>query len=180
MQRLLMILFFSLLLAGTGFATDIIVTKTGARIEGKVLKRTDDQWAFRRLDGSITIFKTADISQFIRGKYIYDFEKKIQFIVEKRRPFLPFLVLSAGTGYYAVQKFQDYRKHRDEAEADNLGPDYQNLQDESKKDMAFGIISGLFCAGSIYIALRPVEVKTALSTFKLSATPSRLNLAIEF
>lgn len=180
MRRLFTILLFSLLLSGTVIASDIIVTKKGARVEGKIVDRRQNKYVLKRADGSLTIFDAADISMIIRDNHILDFEKKVHFLIEKRRPYLPFLVLTAATGYYSVKKFQDYAKHRDEADAESPGTDYQNLKDESKKDLAYGIVSGLFCIGSFYVALKPVEVKTVIGTFQLSATPSTINLAVHF
>jgi len=167
-----------------GFCADVIVLKTGVRIEGKVIKRTRDKWAFRRVDGSLTILETKQIAEYIQGNKIYDIQKKVYFVVEKRRPYLPFLILSAGTGYYAVKKFQDYKVSKKKAADDKieaeLSPDYTNIKDNSGKDLAYGIVSGIFCVGSFYFALKPVEVKTAMGSFRLTMTPARVNLALSF
>ncbi len=166
---------------GQLLAQDIVVTKQGARVRCKLLKRTESKWAFQREDGTIGIFEMNQISKIIRGNHEYDLEKKIQFVVTKRRPYLPLLLVTGLAGATAYTKFVDYKRHHDKAEADRLalGDDYVNTGITlATQDMALGILSGLVCLGTGYIAFKPVEFRTAVGTFRISMSGSSFRLAL--
>jgi hypothetical protein len=79
--------------------------------------------------------------------------------------------------------YQDYRDHHKQAEAiklQNAGPEYTNLEDQSKNDLAWSIVSGLFSIGSFYIASRPLEVKIPVGTISVSTTSKGFNIALNF
>ena len=56
----------------------------------------------------------------------------------------------------------------------------QNLKDQSKNDMAWCVVSGLLSLGSLYVALRPMEVKIPIARIKLSAVPTPQGITLAF
>ena len=161
-------------------AADIIVTKKNHRYEGKIVKTTKGGLLVRTLEGSVVVIPVKDISRIYRGNKIHDFEEGLSYYLEVRRPFLPFIVLSIASGYYAVQKYRDYRDHKEQSEVELPEEDMQNLKDQSKSDMAWCVVSGLLAAGSLWVALRPLEVKIPIARIRVSATPTPNGVTLAF
>lgn len=168
------------------FGTDIIVTKNNRKYNGRVIKITDQGFVVRTVEGGVFILPKENISKIFReNKEVLDFEEGTRYYLEVRRPFLPFVVLGVATGVYAVNKYQEYQDKRrlaDDALAGigEEGQDYTYLNDQSKKALAWCIVSGLFSAGSFYVAIRPMEVKIPIGRIKLSTTPGGVSLALHF
>jgi len=176
---ILLIFYFSIPL----IHADIIVTKQNKKYNGKVIRVTEKGFVVRTIEGSVIVLPKNYVSKIFRGNKVLDLEKKISYYVEVRRPYLPFAVLGIATGVYAIQKYQDYRDHKEKAdqalkEAD--ATDHQYLADKSKKDLSWCIISGLFSVGSFYVALRPMEVKVPIGRINLSARSNKITLALHF
>ena len=165
-------------------SADIIVTRDNNRYSGKVIKILKNDFAVKLDDGTVIIIPKKKVTQIIRNNIILDLDQGIRYFVEKRRPFLPFLILSAATGIYGFKKFKDYKDHKDQADAlaaqAGLGDEYQNLNDQSKRDLAYGIVSTMFSIGSFYIALRPLEVKVPMGKINLSMQNRSVSLALHF
>ena len=162
---------------------DIIITKQNKKYHGKVIRVTEKGFVIRTTDGSVIVLPKNYVSKIFRGNKVLDLEKKMSYYVEIRRPYLPFAVLGIATGVYAIRRFQDYKDHKDQAdfalqEAD--AADHQYLADESKKDLAWCIVSGIFSVGSFYVALRPMEVRVPIGRINLSASSDRITLALHF
>lgn len=177
---LLILCFFS-----SGFGADTILTKKNRKFKGTVVKRTDQAFIVRTVDGTQIILPKEDISRIIRDDIVLDFENMTRYRLQVRRPFLPFVVLGLATGVYSVNKYQDYNKHRQQAQdvlsgVGGPGDDYTYLNDQSKKDLAWCVVSGLFSAGSFIIAFKPMEVKVPLGRINLSASTDRVTLAFHF
>lgn len=162
---------------------DIILTKRGRKYNGKVIRITEKAFVVRTVEGTVIGVPKADITKILRGNQVLDFEQGVRYHLEVRRPFLPFIVLSIATGAYAIKRYQDYKDHKDQAEAELLkdaGSEYTNLNDQSKKDLAWCIISGLFSLGSLYVALRPMEVRVPMGRINLGMTSRGVTLALHF
>lgn len=162
------------------FCADVIVTKKNRKYHGTVVAKNEKGFVIKTVEGSFVVVPEDHVSKIIRGNLVYDLEEKMKYHLEVRRPFLPFLVLGLATAAYSVKKYQDYRTHRDQAEEEKIGPEYTNLSDQSKKDLAWCIVSGLFSAGSVYVALRPMEVKVPIGRISLSSTSTGVTLALHF
>jgi hypothetical protein len=162
------------------FGTDAVITKDRRKFQGTVVKITEKGFVLRTTEGTMIVIPKDRVSKITRGNKVLDFDAGISYYLEQKRPFLPFIILSVASGAYAVKKFDDYKTHRDEANADNLGSEYTNLEDQSKKDMAWGIVSSLFCAGSVYVAFKPIEIKVPIGKIKLSMAPSGASLSLQF
>jgi len=163
---------------------DIIVTKDKNRYSGKVVKILPKDFAVKLDDGTVIIIPKNKVSQIIRNNIILDLDQGIRYFVEVRRPFLPFLILGTATGIYAFKKFKDYKDNKEQADqlAEQAGMEegYQNLNDQSKRDLAYGIVSAIFSVGSYYIALKPMEVRVPMGKINLSANPRGVSLALHF
>ncbi|MCK5149052.1 hypothetical protein KAR48_20015 [bacterium] len=166
-QRFLFIL-LTCLFVSQAMGQDIITKKDGLVIRGRVVKRANKAIAIRTTEGILTVVKQADVSSIQRGKMLYDLETQIRYRIEKRRPYLPFLILTGAGAAYAVKQFDEYKKNKKEADAEIRVDDIQNLNDKSKRNLATSIVSGIISIGTAYIALRPIEVKTPLGPFKMS------------
>ena len=163
---------------------DIIVTRDKTRYSGKVIKILKNDFAVKLDDGTVIILKKSSVKEIIRNNMVLDLDDQMRYMVEKKRPFLPFLILSAATGIYAGRKFKDYSDHKKEADAiaadAGMGGEYQNLSDQSKRDMAIGIVSAMFSVGSFYIAVKPVEMRTPMGRINFGATSRGVSLALRF
>ena len=179
MRKTLWVLIFLSMVPGL-FGTDVVITKEKRKFQGTVVKITEKGFVLRTMEGTMIVIPKDRVSKITRGNKILDFDAGISYYLEQKRPFLPFIVLSVASGYYAVIKFNDYKKNRDLANADNLGPEYINLDDQSKKDMAWGIVSTLFCAGSVYVAFKPIEIKVPIGKIKVTLEPSGPVLSLHF
>jgi len=165
------------------FSADTIVTKKNRKYYGKVIKIIERGFVVRTVDGNVIVIPQDHISKIFRDNKVLDFEKKMSYYREVRHPFLPFMVLSVATGVYSVKRFQDYKEHHRQAEDEklkNAGPDYTNLNDQSKRDLAWSVVSALFSAGSFFVALRPMEVRVPIGRINLSMMPNRVSLAFRF
>jgi hypothetical protein len=164
-------------------AGDTIVTKQNKKYYGTVIDRNDKGFVMRTNEGHMVVIPVDRISRIIRNNLVYDLETQSKYYLEKRHPFLPFVVLGLASGIYSVRKYQDYKDHHAMAEAEKMesaGPEYTNLKDQSRKDLAWCIVSGLFSAGSFYIALRPMEVKVPMGKIKVSASFGSIHFALHF
>jgi len=161
------------------FAADTIVTKKNRKYYGKVIKIIGKGFVVKTIDGNVVVIPQSHISKIFRGNKVLDFESKMSYYREIRHPFLPFMVLSVATGVYSVKRFHDYKEHRRQAD-ENTIPGYTNLSDQSKRDLAWSIVSALFSAGSFFVALRPMEVKIPIGRINLSTTHNGFILALHF
>ena len=161
-------------------ATDVIVTKKGRKFQGKVIRIIEKGFVVRTTDGSVIVLPKNNISKIYRDNKVLDFEEGMSYYLEVRRPFLPFIVLAITSGAYCIDRYGQYRNDKEDAE-DAVG-DEDELQylNSSKKALAATIISGLFCVGSFYIALRPMEVRVPIGKIRMSATSSGVTLALHF
>jgi hypothetical protein len=167
------------------FGADTIVTKQNKKYHGKVIKITEQGFVIRTVDGTVIVLPKTSVTKIVRDDLVLDLEKGERYRVESKRPFLPFVILGVATGAYAVREFQNYQDHSRRAqdkldELDSSDPDYTYLLDQSKRSLAYSIVSGLFCIGSFYVALRPLEVRVPLGRINLGATPQGVTLALHF
>ncbi len=173
------ILFICMVSLMNGYGSDLIVTKKGKKIRGTVTEISQKgNFAIRTDEGPIVVIAKKDISKIYRpDKTILDFEEGTRYILEKKHPFLPFVVLGLASGGYGISKYQDYRDNKERArkELEELdeGSDYTNLNDQSKKDLAWCVVSGLFSVGSFAMAFKPLEFKIYKGRINISATTTR-------
>lgn len=167
------------------FGADVIVLKNGRQYRGKVTGVVEKGKGLmvKTDEGNVVVIPKANVSKIFRDNMVLDFESGERYYLEKKRPFLPFIVLSVATGAYSIKKYQDYRDNRDKSkkETSQTGQsDLQNFKDQSKKDMAECIVSGLFCAGSLYVAFKPIEVRVPIGKINISAIPNGVMLSLQF
>ncbi|MBN2031154.1 hypothetical protein JW824_13050 [bacterium] len=167
--------------------TDTIITRQNNKHVGTVVSRTENGFGLRKPDGSLVVVPTEDISKIIRDNIEYDLIGGMKYQLEVGRPFLPFAVLGIVTGAYAVKSFGDYQNERDRVELERiqqqLDPDYQVTSDKSKTFLAYSVVSALFCAGSFYIAFKPMEVRIPIERIErisLRTTASGISVALHF
>jgi hypothetical protein len=134
-------------------------------------------------DGNAILLPKAKISKIYRGNELIDLEAGMRYRITVNRPFLPFAILGAASGGYAVKRYRDYQKAHDSAESEiieqNLDSTTQNTKDE-KKILAESILWGILSVGSFYVALKPVEVKVPIGRVNLSVSPNSVQLALHF
>lgn len=165
------------------FGADLILLRNGQQYRGQVTKIVEKGFVVKTIEGNVIVIPKSNIAKIYRDNKVLDFESGESYYLERKRPFLPFIVLSVATGAYAVRKYQDYQdnsKKSKEEVVDTGQSDLQNFKDQSKKDLAWSIGSGLFCIGSLYVAFKPIEVKVPIGKINLSATPNRVMLSLEF
>ncbi|HEX9935219.1 MAG TPA: hypothetical protein VGB38_08490 [bacterium] len=173
--------FLVLLFAPIAFGADLIILKNGQEYRGQVTKIVDNKtFVIKTTEGNVIGIPKANIAKIIRDNKVLDFIAGESYYLEKKRPFLPFIVLSAATGAYSVKKFQDSQEHRKQANDAKLGEDVQNMKDQSNKDIAEGVVSGLFCLGSLYVAFKPIEVKVPIGRLSISTVPNGVMLSLKF
>jgi hypothetical protein len=184
-KSLFVILLFGFVFQALG--ADIIETKSKKKYNGKIVKTVDDKVVIKTDEGNVIGIPKASLARVRRGKEVFDFVTGERYYLEVRRPFLPFLVLSAASGAYSVVKFQDFRKGRDAAEKykkEHAGEDYQYLDDKYKKDRAWGYVLAVCSAGTFIMAIQPMEVKVPIGKIKVSLSPamspSGIGLAMRF
>lgn len=189
MKRVLYIFFLFFCFIPQVVSADVIVMKNKKRYQGTVVRiagEDKDKYVVKTVDGTLIVLARDDISKIIReDNSIWDFEEKMRYFLKVRRPFLPFIILGVAAGAYGVKKFQDYRDHHRMAQdvlKGEVGPgdDYTYLNDQSKKDLAWCVVSGLFSAGSFLISFKSMEVKIPIGRLNLSTTSSRVTLALHF
>lgn len=161
------------------WASDTIVTKKNLKHIGTVVERNATGYVLRTPDGSLVVVPLQDIAKIIRNNQVFDFEKKMGYYLEKRRPFLPFIVLGVAAGAWSVKKYQDYSLEKDRvAEREAQGLD--DLTDKSTTHLAWCIASGLLSAGSFYISFKPMEVMIPIGPINIGLAPNRIGLAYQF
>ena len=165
-------------------AMDTIVTKKNHKHVGTVIQRNETGYVLRTPDGSLVVVPIQDISKIIRDNKVYDFDKKMGYYLEKRRPFLPFVILGVGAGMYAYKKFSDYanNKRRADNALEEYGDPDQSTQylDASKQDMAWGIASSVLSVGSFFIAFKPLQVTVPIGPIHIGMGPAQVGLAMQF
>jgi hypothetical protein len=173
-MRKLIIIVLLISFAGAVMAKDTLVTLQGKKYHGTVIDRRGGNWVIRTEDGSVVEIPESITAKIIRGNIVYDIQLGQKYYLEVRRPFLPFIVLGVAAGAYGYKRFNDYADlHKSaEAELQDQGQDVTNTKDQ-KTALAEGIASLLVCAGSFYIALRPLKVKVDMGTIELSLQAPR-------
>jgi hypothetical protein len=182
MRKIMLALFF-ISFVPMAMGLDVIILKNGHEYRGQVTKIVDNKFVVKTVEGNVIGIPKANVARIIRDNKVLDFEAGESYYLETKRPFLPFIVLGVATGAYSVKKFQDYQDHRKEADEATLktgDPDQTNMKDQSKKDLAECIVSGLFCAGSVYVAFKPLEVKVPIGKINISAVPNGVMLSLHF
>jgi len=165
------------------FALDLIILKNGQQYRGQVTKIVEKGFVIKTNEGNVVVIPKTNISKIFRDNKVLDFEAGESYYLEKKRPFLPFIVLSVATGAYAVNKYKDYQDNSKKSKKETVDTgqsDLQNFKDQSKKDLAWSIGSGLFCLGSLYVAFKPIEVKVPIGKINLSALPNGVMLSLQF
>jgi hypothetical protein len=86
-------------------------------------------------------------------------------------------VLSVACGAYSVVKYQEYQRNK----RDNPpGPTGETNLNASKKALNTSIILAVCGAGTLFMALQPMEVKVPIGKIKLSMSPAGASLALNF
>lgn len=164
---------------------DVIITNQNRKFEGEVLKRVKSKLVVRTKEGSAIMIPVEHISKIYRGNKVIDFQTKESYYIEKRRPFLPFMVLGAVSAAYSVNRFQEYNRLHSaaNAELDQLGANPgERTSNDTTKPMAMGIVAGLFSAGCFYVAMRPMELKIPIGKLKVGMDPQAngVQVALDF
>jgi hypothetical protein len=178
MRKIVLVLFF-LSFVPLAFGLDVIILKNGHEYRGQITKIVDNKFVVKTIEGNVIGIPKANVAKIIRDNKVLDFMAGESYYLETKRPFLPFIVLGVATGAYSVKKLQDYQDHRKESQDQTL-TGYQNMKDQSNKDLAECIVSGLFCAGSVYVAFKPIEVKVPIGKINISAVPNGVMLSLHF
>ncbi len=158
---------------------DIIVTTDNVRHEGIVRKRLDKGWVIQTKNNQMVLIPVHKIWKIYRGDNVIDFKEKMRYKVKIARPYMPLAILGVAAGVYSVNEYNRYSKNKKEAE-ELEGETGADLLTKSDQALATCIVSGIICAGSMYIAFKPVEMKIPLGKIQLSATPSQIHLAFHF
>jgi hypothetical protein len=182
MKRILCVL---VLLALTPRLTgaDFIETKNSRKYNGKIVKIVGDKVVIKTDEGNMIGIPRSSLSKITRGKEVFDFDLGERYYLEVRRPFLPFMVVSAACGAYSVVKFQDYKRKHAQYEADKKEAGAEgtvNLKDNSKNDLSTGVILAVCGAGTFIMALKPMEVKIPIGKIKLGMAPDGMRLSLNF
>ena len=164
----------------TAWGSDTIVTKSNQKHRGTVVNKNDQGYVMRMKDGTLVVVPIQDISRIVRNNKVYDFEKRMGYYLETKRPFLPFIILGVAAGAYSVKRFQDYLKERDRVEAREGDDDVQDLTDKSGSHLAWSVASGLVGAGSFYIAFRPMQIMVPIGPINVGVGSGQISLAVNF
>jgi hypothetical protein len=172
---------FLLLAVGAQIAAaDVIETKNGRSYNGKIIKTVDGKVVIRTDEGSMIGIPRTNLARVRRGKEVFDFVTGERYYYEVRRPFLPFTVLGVACGAYSVIQFEEYKKEKDRAkdrEAEALAND---MTDKSSQHMTAGIVLAVCSAGSLLMAVKPMEVKVPVGKIKIGLAPTGVRLALNF
>lgn len=168
------------IMASYTLAADVIITKQNKKYEGKVVKTTTKSLIVELVNGTIIVVPKDDIAEVRRGKYIFDFEKKMRYYMEVHHPFIPLMVLAIASGAYSVKKFGEYKDERERIKNETPDQVEKNTSDRSSEFLALGVVSVLLCAGSFYISLKPMEVKVPIGRIKISAAISGNRVMLSF
>lgn len=187
MKNRWLIFILLLLMASRIFALDILETRKGAKYRGKIVKvqNTKEGKAFvmKTEQGSTIAIFQKNVARIYRGNQVIDLVTGERYYLQVRRPYLPFAVLGIASGAYAVNRFQEYNRLHDKAEKERreAGVDDDTINTKDQKNaMAAGIVSSIVCVGSIYIAIRPMEIKVPIGKVKVSGTLNGVNVALHF
>jgi len=164
-------------------AADVIETKTNRKYNGKIVKIVEDKIVIKTDEGNMVGIPRSSLARITRGKEIFDFVSGERYYLEVRRPFLPFMVVSAACGAYSVVKYQDYQRihSRYEKEKQEAGAGGTvNLKDTSKKDLSTSVVLAVCSAGTFIMALKPMEVKIPIGRIKLGMAPTGMRLSLNF
>ena len=160
-------------------AKDTLVTTQGRKYHGVVIARRSGNWVIRTSDGSVVEIPEAITAMIIRDKIVYDIANGQKYYLDVKRPFMPFMILGVAAGAYGYKRFADYDKlHRAAEEQRQSFPDEVINTNDQKTALAEGIVSMLVCAGSFYIALRPLKVKVPMGTIELSLQAPRPGIMV--
>ena len=88
------------------YGADVIVTKSGAKYRGKVIRIIDTGFVVRTVEGSVHVIPKENLSKIYRGNKVLDFEENMSYYLEIRRPFLPFIVLGIASGVFSVKSLR--------------------------------------------------------------------------
>ena len=155
--------------AGTVMAKHTLVTLQGKKYHGTIIDRRGGNFVIRTEDGSVVEIPESITAKILQGNIVYDLELGQKYYLEVRRPFLPFIVLGVAAGAYGYKRFNDYSElHSAAEEQRKLFPDGVVNTSDQKTAIAEGIVSMLVCAGSFYIALKPMKIKVPMGTIELS------------
>jgi hypothetical protein len=167
-----------------GFGADLIITKENRKFKGQVVKVADEKFYVRTTDGTNLAIPRSHVARIYRGNKLLDFEEGMTYLVEKKHPYLPFIVLSVASGAYSVNRYQEYNRRKDAYNEYKNSPDYdselQDVTDNSGKALAESIIFGLFSAGSFYFAVKPMEIRIPVGKIQLGAAPGGVRLSLNF
>ncbi len=162
--------------------SDVIVTKQNQKYNGKVIKITEKGFVVRLTSGDAIVIPKNKISKIYRGDELLDLEMGMRYRITVNRPFLPFAILGAASGGYAIKRYRDYTKAHKDAEKELVDEglsDTSNTKDE-KKILAESILWGILSVGSFYVALKPIEVKVPIGRLNLSIAPNKIQFALHF
>lgn len=178
---------FLIALFAQNLKADTIVTRQHRKFEGRIVTVADDKFILKTTDGRTLAIPKSHVACIYRGNKLLDFEEGMSYIVEKRHPYLPFIVLSAASGAYSVNRYQEYKRRKNsyneslsEAQAAGAQDDLQNISDNSGTALAESIIFGLFSAGSLYFAVKPLEVRVPIGKIQVGAVPAGVRLSLNF
>ncbi|HHS12495.1 MAG TPA: hypothetical protein ENN03_01870 [bacterium] len=160
-------------------AVDRVITRQKIEYRGTFVNRTQQGLVMRTVEGTLVVIPQNEISKIYReDKSIWDFETGTRYYLKKSLPFLPFTLLGAASGAYAVHQYNNFRDEQERVK--DTPDDVNNITDRSNTHLALCIVSGIFAVGSIYIAFRPMEVKVPLGRINISANPRGITLALRF
>jgi len=182
MKRLMYVL---ILLGVTSYSAgaDLIETKNNRKYNGKIVKTVEDKIVIKTDEGNMIGIPRSSLARVTRGREVFDFVTGERYYLEVRRPFLPFMVVSAACGAYSVMKYQDYQRNHDRYEKEKLEADASgtvNLEDTSKKDLGTSVILAVCSVGTFVMALKPMEVKVPIGKIKLGMAPNGMRLSLNF
>jgi len=179
--------FLLLIIVTNTFALDILETRKGTKYRGKIVKvqntKKGKAFVMKTEQGSTIAIFQKNIARIYRDNQVINLITGERYYMQVRRPFLPFAVLGIASGAYAVNRFQEYNRIHKEAEKEleeaGEGDGTINTSDQ-KNAMAAGIVSSIVSVGSLYIAIRPMEIKVPIGKIKVSGTLNGVNLAFYF
>ncbi|MBN1780128.1 hypothetical protein JW948_03315 [bacterium] len=169
------------------FSLDIIETRKGMKYRGSIVKvqNTKEGKAFvikTEQGGTVAVYQK-DVARIHRDNQIIDLITGERYYLEIRRPYLPFAVLSIATGAYAVNRFQEYNRLKEKADKERelAGVDDETINTSDQKNaMGAGIVASIISVGSLYVALRPMEIRVPLGKINVSGTWNQIHLALHF
>lgn len=179
MKRFLTLFSLLLFVFPVFIMADVIVTTDHVKHEGVVKKRLEKGWVIQTKDNQMVLVPTNKIWKIYRGDTYIDFKEKMRYKVKVGRPYMPLAILGIASGIYSVTEFNRYSKNKKEADQleGDAGADWTG---KSNQALATGIVSGIVCVGSMYIAFKPVEMKIPMGKVQISAMPNQIHLSLHF